>query len=93
MRTVTPRQPLNAHVVPVPRGNVFVIPERCKGCNFCVEFCPNDVLQESEAINARGYHYPVVAADKTDECAVCQFCMLVCPEFAIFTEERGVVAT
>jgi 2-oxoglutarate ferredoxin oxidoreductase subunit delta len=88
VRTVAPRQPLNAAAFPVPRGQVYVIPERCKGCDFCIEFCPRDVLVESEEINAKGYHYPVVLADKTDECADCQFCTLVCPEFAIYTDER-----
>ena len=42
---------------------------------------------EAEAMNARGYHYPVVAAGKEDDCVNCRFCKLVCPEFAIYTEE------
>jgi 2-oxoglutarate ferredoxin oxidoreductase subunit delta len=82
------RQPLDGQVA--PQGQVYIIPDRCKGCRFCIDFCPRDVLQESSAMNSKGYHYPIVAAGKENACANCQFCMLVCPEFAIFTTERGV---
>jgi len=81
------RRPIDLDEVRVPRGQVFVIPERCKGCRFCIEFCPEDVLEESVAMNAKGYHYPVVAEGKEDDCVNCRFCLLVCPEFAIYTEE------
>ncbi len=92
MRKVSERQPLNAAAFPVPRGQVYVIVERCKGCDFCIEFCPRDVLEQSEGINSRGYHYPVVAEGKGDECVHCQFCTLVCPEFAIYTDEPAATA-
>ncbi|HEY5638668.1 MAG TPA: 4Fe-4S dicluster domain-containing protein [Dehalococcoidia bacterium] len=81
------RKPLDSERVLVPTGQVFVIAERCKGCRFCIEFCPEQVLAESAEINAKGYHYPVVAPDKEDTCINCAFCKLVCPEFAIYTEE------
>jgi 2-oxoglutarate ferredoxin oxidoreductase subunit delta len=81
------RQPLDRATVKTPIGRVFIIPERCKGCKFCIEFCPEDVLVEAEAMNAKGYHYPVVAAGKEEACVNCTFCRLVCPEFAIYTEE------
>ncbi len=81
------RRPLDGDRVSVPTGQVFVIVERCKGCRFCVEFCPEEVLAESTAINAKGYHYPVVAPEKENACINCAFCKLVCPEFAIYTEE------
>ena len=81
------RKPLDSDQVSVPAGQVFVIAERCKGCRFCIEFCPEQVLAESTAINAKGYHYPVMAPEKEDACINCAFCKLVCPEFAIYTEE------
>ena len=71
--------------VRVPRGRVYILPERCKECGFCWTFCPKDVLEKSEEINFKGYHYPKVREDKVDECVDCKTCMLVCPEFAIFT--------
>lgn len=81
------RQPLDLDKVVVPRGQVYTIPKRCKGCNFCIEFCPEEVLVESPNLNAKGYHYPMVAEGKEDACVNCGFCCLICPEFAIYTEE------
>ncbi len=50
------RTPLNLDRMVVPRGRVFLIPGRCKGCNICIQFCPRDVLQESKGQNAKGPH-------------------------------------
>ena len=65
-----------------PRGMVFVEPEICKGCLFCIEFCPTDVLELSTEFNSKGYHYPVVA--KPEACSGCDMCGLYCPDFAVF---------
>jgi 2-oxoglutarate ferredoxin oxidoreductase subunit delta len=81
------RTPLDAPRVVPPRGQVYVIPNRCKGCRFCIEFCPRDVLIESAAMNARGYHFPVVGPGQEEACVNCGFCELVCPELAIYTRE------
>jgi 2-oxoglutarate ferredoxin oxidoreductase subunit delta len=87
MVTVQTRRPLDAKKISIPRGQVYIIPERCKGCKFCIDFCPRDVLEETTDMNAKGYHYPIVAEGKEDECIACQFCSIICPEFAIYTEE------
>ena len=79
MARVILRRPLDGVAQRLPRGQVFVIPERCKGCLFCIEFCPKDVLVESPKMNAKGYHYPAVASAKEDECVHCQFCTVVIP--------------
>jgi len=71
----------------IPRGQVFIIKERCKGCGFCWTFCPKEVLEESEEINSKGYHLPKVKEGKEEGCVDCKTCMLVCPEFAIYTIE------
>ena len=65
------------------KGRVVVIEDRCKGCGFCIEYCPHDVLCMSSAFNKRGYHPPEVA-DKS-KCINCHFCELLCPEFAIYS--------
>lgn len=94
MSTITTRRALDtgAEQFRVPRGQVFIIPNRCKDCQFCIDFCPADVLTRSEALNAKGYHFAVVAEGKEEACVNCRFCMLVCPEFAIFSDELKEVA-
>ncbi|MEK7287531.1 MAG: 4Fe-4S dicluster domain-containing protein [Elusimicrobiota bacterium] len=86
------RQPLDLEVLTTPKGHVYVISSRCKGCKFCVEFCPKDVLEESPGINAKGYHYPAVVLGKEHDCIHCEFCSVVCPELAIYTTEDSKAA-
>lgn len=66
----------------IGRGIVTIFPEKCKGCGFCIEFCPTHVLEFSEEFNSKGYHYPVDV--KSEDCSGCDLCGLYCPDFAIF---------
>jgi 2-oxoglutarate ferredoxin oxidoreductase subunit delta len=63
------------------RGKVVIDAERCKGCGYCVEFCPLGVLVLSSKFNAKGYHYPELADE--DKCSGCDLCGMYCPDFAI----------
>ncbi len=65
-----------------PLGKPIITPERCKGCGFCVEFCPTDVLGMSNDFNAKGYHYPEII--DAEACTACDLCGLYCPDFAIY---------
>ena len=56
------RQPLDRDRIQITHGIVHVIEERCKGCGFCVEFCPLAVLGEASHFNAKGYHPPEVVS-------------------------------
>ncbi|MDP6115382.1 MAG: ferredoxin family protein [Planctomycetota bacterium] len=76
------RTPLDEGKVTSPIGEVLTIPERCKGCGWCVEFCPKNVLTTSDSFNSKGYYYPVVG--RTDECVDCRLCERICPDFAIY---------
>jgi 2-oxoglutarate ferredoxin oxidoreductase subunit delta len=80
------RTPLDTEKVKLPKAEIHIIKDQCKGCGFCIQFCPKKVLEESDEINARGVHPPRV----TDEgkCIVCGFCTSVCPDFAIFVLEK-----
>jgi len=81
------RQPLDRERVLVTHGLVHIIEERCKGCGFCVEFCPRHLLAMSEQTNAKGYHPPEVSDDLN--CTNCGLCALLCPDFAIYVEDGG----
>ena len=81
------RTPLDMDTVHIPRGNVYIILNRCKDCKLCIEFCPQDVLEISDDLNEKGYHYPQIAPGKETSCVHCEFCTMICPEFAIFTLE------
>ena len=63
------------------RGQVAIDPERCKGCGYCVAFCPTGVLVMSPKFNAKGYHYPEVT--DLDQCTGCGLCGMYCPDFAV----------
>lgn len=79
------RLPLDAEAHSIPVGHVRIIEARCKGCGFCIEFCPNACLKESKRFNAKGYHPPELVFHAED-CVNCGLCTLICPEFAIYTE-------
>ena len=76
------RKPLDADKLRLPRAEIRVISERCKGCNFCIEYCPRNVLEASQEFNSKGYHPPFAKSE--DHCATCGLCEMMCPEFAIF---------
>jgi 2-oxoglutarate ferredoxin oxidoreductase subunit delta len=73
--------------VEIPRGEVHIISERCKGCGFCVEYCPMDVLEISIEYNTKGYHPPVVK--KPESCVNCGLCEMICPDFSIWSTLKG----
>jgi 2-oxoglutarate ferredoxin oxidoreductase subunit delta len=81
------RIPINNDQFQKPLGRVYIIPGRCKECNYCWTFCPNEVLELSDEINANGYRHPRVKEGKENDCVNCGMCVWVCPEFAIFTVE------
>ncbi|HVP58396.1 MAG TPA: 4Fe-4S binding protein [bacterium] len=79
------RKPLDTDAVKVPHGEIHLIRELCKGCGFCVEYCPRKVLEISEGYNKKGYHTP--AAVNPEACVSCGLCELICPEFAIYVKK------
>jgi 2-oxoglutarate ferredoxin oxidoreductase subunit delta len=78
--------PLDRDKVKSCKGEVHLIKDECKGCGYCIEFCPKKVLEESDEINARGVHPPRVVHE--EDCVMCGFCTTVCPDFAIYVVEK-----
>jgi 2-oxoglutarate ferredoxin oxidoreductase subunit delta len=62
------------------KGSVTFNIETCKGCELCIEACPQESLALSPKINGQGYHYTVLVKDN---CTGCINCALVCPDAVI----------
>jgi len=76
----------------VKRGKIaevtwHVIEDFCKGCGFCIEFCPVNALEQSDKINAKRVHPPKMKDESI--CVGCGLCERVCPELAIYLERKG----
>jgi 2-oxoglutarate ferredoxin oxidoreductase subunit delta len=53
----------------------------CKGCELCVNACPQHVLAlDMEQLTPKGYH-PVYLIG--EGCTGCAICAIVCPEAAL----------
>ncbi|MCU0861714.1 MAG: 4Fe-4S dicluster domain-containing protein [Methanomassiliicoccales archaeon] len=69
----------------------------CKGCNLCVAVCPSRVFEEGKDISDRGYVPPRIAHPercpnfkrRTRKNAVCEMCILTCPDQALTWNEEG----
>ncbi len=70
-------------------GTVKFRIEECKGCELCIDACPQDCLAMSSDLNRKGYHYAILASDT---CTGCINCALVCPD-AVITVYREVRST
>ncbi len=81
------RLPLNYRKILRPIGKVDIDIELCKGCHYCVEFCPNKVLIPSGRVNKQGYEYPIVDPNKERDCVACGMCEKICPDYCIRVED------
>lgn len=77
---------------------IRVNPDFCKGCNLCTNVCPRKVFEKGDTPSERGYIQPRIV--NPDRCpnsnrkvrarAVCEMCLLTCPDQAIsLVEEVG----
>ncbi|MGA2298265.1 MAG: ferredoxin family protein [FCB group bacterium] len=66
------------------QGDIIIDIQKCKGCELCIESCPEETIALAGSINQKGYHYAVKV---NLNCTGCANCALVCPE-AIITVYR-----
>ena len=60
---------------------ININPLMCKGCGYCIKFCPKNILEMSKERSEKGFFYPVNI--DTEKCTGCAICALMCPEAAI----------
>lgn len=63
-------------------GRIVIDVERCKGCELCIQACPQHVVTLAESFNAKGYR-PALLVDPNHECTGCALCAVVCPDGCI----------
>ncbi len=67
-------------------GEIIVNIEQCKGCELCIDACPEETIALSETINKKGYRYAVTV---NQNCTGCANCATVCPD-AVITVYRKI---
>ncbi|MDR0900852.1 MAG: ferredoxin family protein [Methanobrevibacter sp.] len=64
---------------------IKVDPNLCKGCDLCIEVCPQKVYENSSKLNKKGVYLPCPKREK--DCTKCHLCELICPDQAITVED------
>lgn len=62
-------------------GWIEVNEMHCKGCELCVEACPQEVMSlDMASLTPKGYHPVHLIAEG---CTGCAICAIVCPDAAL----------
>ena len=75
------RKPLDYPEKAATPGEVHIDKDRCKGCGYCVKYCPRNVLKMTRELSPKGYF--LAAVDDETRCLACGYCEAICPEFAV----------
>ncbi|MFH1051930.1 MAG: 4Fe-4S dicluster domain-containing protein [bacterium] len=67
-------------------GDIIIDIEKCKGCELCIDSCPEETLALAGKINQKGYRYAIMVKQN---CTGCANCAIVCPD-AIITVYRKI---
>ncbi|MDP7240954.1 MAG: 4Fe-4S binding protein [Dehalococcoidia bacterium] len=66
----------------MPRGEIVIFDEHCKGCGYCAEFCSRDCIEHPGGrYSSQGYMLPNFVAP--EKCNACGICAWMCPDHAI----------
>lgn len=63
------------------KGRIVIERELCKGCDYCVIYCPKGVIAIDKEFNMSGY-FPA-CVKYAEKCTGCALCAYMCPEIAI----------
>ena len=63
--------------------HITIDADRCKGCYFCIKFCPKQLITISDKHNRVGYFPAQFSDDGESQCTACKTCALMCPDTAI----------
>ena len=66
---------------------IVVDESRCKGCERCIEACPQGVIEMSKNLNDKGYFFAGPANQFL--CIGCRLCAIACPDIAIQVYVHG----
>jgi len=68
------------------RRRVKLAKSLCKGCGYCVEFCPRRVFEGSGEEGEKGVSLPRIA--RPEDCTLCGLCTRLCPDLALTIAEE-----
>jgi 2-oxoglutarate ferredoxin oxidoreductase subunit delta len=70
----------------IKKKRIILIGSLCKGCGYCIEFCPYKVFEKSEEMNEKGVILPRIKYP--EKCTLCGLCTRLCPDFALTIKEE-----
>jgi len=62
-------------------SKISIETDLCKGCSYCIHYCPQKIIEKGKSTNTKGYIY--VFQKEADKCTGCKICAIVCPDAAI----------
>jgi 2-oxoglutarate ferredoxin oxidoreductase subunit delta len=68
--------------------------ESCKGCQYCLIFCPRELLQiDKSRINVLGYNPARFVDNPEKPCLGCALCAEICPDalIEVYRKKKGAV--
>jgi len=64
------------------KNDIIIDEQYCKGCGFCVDFCPKDcIILHEDKFNSQGFAFS--SFENSENCNACGICSFMCPHHAI----------
>jgi 2-oxoglutarate ferredoxin oxidoreductase subunit delta len=62
-------------------ATILIDDQFCKGCNLCLQVCPQKLFSKGEKRSRGGYRMPEIP--DTEKCSGCLLCEMTCPDLAL----------